>query len=57
MGMRVDSARHDILAAGVDDLRALRRIETLSYSLNFPAVTQHVGAKRLLRSNNSSTFD
>ena len=45
MRMRIDSAWHDILAAGVDDLRALRRIETLSYSLNFPAATQHIGAE------------
>jgi hypothetical protein len=57
MGMRINTARHDILAAGVDGLRALRRIETLSYGLDFPAATQHIGAERPVGCNHCAAFD
>ena len=57
MGMRVDSARHDILTAGVDYFCTLMPSQVRSDFLDLAVGAEHIGTKRLLRSNNSSTFD
>ena len=41
--MRIDAARHDIGAAGVDDLRSGRRIEFLADGDDPLALDEHIG--------------
>ena len=49
MGVRVDATRHHHGAPGVDDLGALRRVETGAHRLDDVALDENVGALARIR--------
>ena len=49
MRMWVDSARHDVLTARVNDRRSTRSIEIGPYCDDLPIVAKHIGSNRLFR--------
>gem|GEM_PF-6093034 len=57
MGMRVDTAGHDVLAAGIDDLGAGGNVELLADLLDFTVGAINVGADALFGSYHCAAFN
>ncbi len=55
--VRIDAARHHVLAAGVDDAGARRRFQAFAHGGNQAILAQHVGAKRLVGVDDGAAFD
>jgi hypothetical protein len=57
VGVGVDSARHDILAAGIDFFESTGLIDIIGDLYDFSVSAQYVGAPGLIGGDNSSPFD
>ena len=57
VGVRVDAARHDVLAAGVDDGGAPRRIEPFAHGGDQAVAAQHVRPQRPVRVDDGAALD
>ena len=55
--VRVDAARYDELALGVDDLRAARHGQILANLAYHAVLHEHVGQERLVMVDNAAAFD
>ena len=57
MRVRIDSARHHVASASVDDLCARRRIDRLADRVDQTVFTIDIGSKGALRINNRPALD
>ena len=57
MGVRIDAARHDVAAAGLDGLGARRRFQVLADGGDPVAVQKHVGAEAAVGVHDGSAPD
>ena len=55
MGVRIDAARHDEAAAGIDDFGSGRRLQIGADGDNRAAVGQDVGAPRIIVIDDGAT--
>jgi hypothetical protein len=55
--VRIDAARHDVLAAGVDDGCARRRVQAFAHCGDQTVLAQHVGTQRLVGVDDGAAFD
>ncbi len=57
MGVRIDAARHDIAAAGIDHLGAVRRFEIFADGDDRTVVDENIGAARMIVVHDGAAAD